>query len=382
MQTILPGNSSVLRINRIEKFGLNLLLYAKLLTTTTAGLGVLSLLAVSRKSLKLAPRELLFVGLVFFQLAVSLLLSGSSAAANNTLFYYSFLPVYFLLKDRNDNELIKFLRYLMSVMMIFTLIEFFALNTSLSSYVWYFGEDHVHRSLIMGFQRAQGLSQISSSSGVVAVITLALYSVVSKREDLKYHIITATNILFLMSGSGFFIYALYLLLTTFFKLTGVFYKTIIICSVITTIVAMLLFFEEIGLDKFTITYLLDIYDIKLLDYFNSEFSGDFIGSMFGSQASLRDAQVVTTSDFAILGLYQGMGIFSVFLLLNAQILVVGYIKQYKIVTALCIVSWLHYPALPSPVGALFFGIFLSLCRNSQRTILFRNERKSTIRSTV
>jgi hypothetical protein len=96
-------NHKVLSMNWIVKFSLNLVAFAKLLGTTTIGIGVVFLLGVYRNRLKLNSRELCFSFIVVIQLVISLLLSQNESALRNTLFYYSFLPVYFLLKDRNHS---------------------------------------------------------------------------------------------------------------------------------------------------------------------------------------------------------------------------------------------------------------------------------------
>jgi hypothetical protein len=363
-------NHKVLSMNWIVKFGLNLIIFAKLLGTTTIGIGVVFALAISRKRLKLHIREILFSGIVFFQLVLSLLTSQNSSALNNTIFYYSFIPVYFLLKDRSNEFLIKFLKYLMNAMLIFSVLEFFALNSFLSKYVWYFGEEHVHRSFIMGFQRAQGLSAISSSSGSVAVLCLALFSIVSNESIYRYRIVVGTTVLFLMSGAGFFILLAYVFLTILFTHGSALHKIIILCLAIIAITGLILFFEEVKLNKFTLNYLYDIYMFKLNGFSAINLKPTLSEIMFGFQADPLKALILTTSDFAIQGLYISMGIISVFLLLIAPILIIGYIKEYKVVLVLCIISWVHYPVLPSPVGCVFFGIFLSLYRNSKRMNLF------------
>ncbi len=89
---------------------MNLVVFAKMLGTTTLGLGFLSLLLINRNRLKLSYRELLFIGAVFFQLVFSFILSGNNLSSfTNTLFYFSFLLVYVFLKDKKTKDLITFL---------------------------------------------------------------------------------------------------------------------------------------------------------------------------------------------------------------------------------------------------------------------------------
>jgi hypothetical protein len=369
MQIKKISNRRFLKINRLERLGLNLVLYSKLFGTTVIGLGMVSLLAVARKDIKFNSRELLFLVIVLIQLALSLLLSGSLSALSNTLFYYSFIPVYFLLRGKGEDELIKLLKYLIYAMFLFTLIEFLILNSSLGNYIWYFGEDHTHRALIIGIQRAQGLSAISSSSGVISVLCLALYSIDSKINILKFRVIAFTTIVLLMSGSGFFLLLAYVLLLIFTNSIGVHRRLISFGILIIMAIALLLFFENIGVNKFTLTYFVEIYEFKFRQYHNEITNSGFVEVMLGSQAHSQNSSILTSTDFAIMGLYQGMGIVSTILLVATPILIIGYVSRYRLILILCVVSWLHYPALPSPAGAIFFGIFLALYRSSYRKIL-------------
>lgn len=357
-------------LGRLEKFGLNLLVYAKLVSTTTIGLGFLSFLAINRRSLRLSYRELLFVGAVLFQLAFSFISSGNNLASfTNTLFYFSYLLVYIFLKDKNREDLITFLRYLMVAMFVFTLIEFVVFNSSLSNFVWYFPEEHTHRSSIMGFQRAQGLGAISSSSGAVAVLSLALYSIVSNKRLKFYGAIVFFTIALLMTGTGFFLFFAYLFLATLMKNRGVFRKFFIWGGLIALLVLAFSVFEEMELNRFTLTYFVDIFEIKNEQYAGHESDKSILSIVFGGQSNSLNPLIVTSSDFAIMGLFDSMGIYSIALIVSAPIWLAGYQRQYLIILILYWLSWVHYPAMGSPIGSVFLGVFLALYRNSRRSEL-------------
>ncbi|MDP3651354.1 MAG: hypothetical protein Q8R67_06695 [Rhodoferax sp.] len=353
-------------LNRLEKFGLNLVVFAKLLGTTTVGLVFISFLIINGRSIRLSRREWIFIGAVLFQFFISLFLSLNIALISNTLFYFSFLPVYVFLKNKNNQILIYFLRYLMVVMFVFCLVEFIFLNTSLNKFVWYFTDEHMHRSLIMGLQRAQGLAAISSSSGSVAVLSLALYSIVSNRQHIFYYVIVFFTIVLLMSGTGFFIFAAYILLINLINARGVFGKLLVWLFILTVFSIFLWIFEDIGLNKFTLTYFFDILNFKGDQYLDFEVKKSLVSIVFGGQADSRHSVVETSSDFGIMGLYNSMGVFSVVLAVFSPLLLIGFQKKYIVVLILLLLSWVHYPALGSPVGCVFLGLFLALYRGNQR----------------
>lgn len=352
-------------LSRLEKFGLNLVVYAKLINTTTIGLGFLSLLFLNKRNFRISYRELLFCGAVLFQLVFSLVSSANDLASfTNTLFYFSFLLVYLFLKDKDSEELITFLRYLIVAMFVFTLIEFVVLNSPFGNSVWYFPEGHTHRSEIMGFQRAQGLGAISSSSGAVAVLSLALYSVVSNKSRRLYGAIVFATIALLMSGTGFFMFFAYLLLVELKKNRGAISKVLLMGFLITLLVMAFSIFEEMGLNRFTLGYFVDIVEVKSEQYANHESDKSMSSIIFGGQSNSAAPVIATTSDFAIMGLFDSMGIYSITLIFIAPLWLVGYQKRYFVVLILYWLSWLHYPAMGSPAGCVFLGIFLAVCRNS------------------
>jgi hypothetical protein len=355
-------------ISRAGRLGLNLVMFSKLLGTTTIGIGFLTFLSVYKGNLKLNRKETSFIGAVLFQLLLSVTWSNSVAAVTNTLFYFSFLVVYIFLKDKARDELITFLKYFILIMFGFSLIEFIVFNSFASNWVWYFPEDHVHRSSIMGLQRAQGLAAISSSSGAVAVLSLALYLVVSSKKLLSYEVITFISIACLMSGTGFFLFVCYQLLKSVKKSHSILKRITLFGLTILTILLALSIFQEIELNRFTSKYFLDIYDIKINMYDGHEIHNSFVSVIFGGQSNIRDPIIVTSSDFAIIGLFESMGIYSVLLIVSGPIWLVGFQRQFLIVLILYWASWLHYPAMGSPVGTVFLGMFLALCKNFSTTV--------------
>ena len=348
-------------------------MFAKLLGTTTLGLGFLSLLLINRNSLKLNYRELLFIGAVLFQLFFSFILSGNSLSSfTNTLFYFSFLLVYVFLKGKNTEDLVTFLRYMIFVMFVFALIEFAVLNSPLTNFIWYFPEGHTHRSEIMGFQRAQGLGAISSSSGAVAVLSLALYLVVSNQSLRLYKTIVILTVVLLMTGTGFFLLFAYLLLQAWMINRGAFSKFFLSAGLIALLLLAFFIFEKISLNRFTFTYFMDIYELKIYQYKESVFDNSIFSIIFGGQSNSNSPLVVTSSDFAIMGLFESMGLYSMVLVTVAPLWLVGFQRKFLIVLLLYWLSWLHYPAMGSPVGGVFLGLFLALYRQSHQSGLIQN----------
>lgn len=352
-------------ISQLEKFGLNLVLFAKLLGTNVIGLVFLLFLLVNKRALKLNFRELLFIGAVLLQLIFSFILSGNNyACLTNTIFYFSFLIVYVALKDKNSEDLIRLLRYMIISAFLFTLIEFIVLNSPLTSYVWYFSEEHAHRSVISGLQRAQGLGAISSSSSAIAVFSLALYSIVVGKSSRLYEMIVFTTVLLLMSGTGFFLLIAYIFLHMWINSGGAFKKLVKFIGFISLLVLAIDFFELIGLNRFTFDYFFQIYELKINLYKEKVFDSSISSMFFGGQSNISDPLIVTSSDFAIMGIFDSMGIYSTILILSAPLWIIGLQRQFQIILILYWLSLLHYPAIGSPIGCFFFGLCLALCRNS------------------
>ncbi len=347
-------------LSRIERFSLYLIIYAKLIGTTTLGLGFATLLSL--RNLFLSEREAWFITAAIGQLLIALVLSASTAPLGNALFYFSFLPVYLLLKAKRPEALILFLQGLLLLLLVFSACEFFLLNTPLSRYVWYLPQGHVHRSMIMNLQRAQGLAAISSSSGAVSVLCLALYTTVAKEKVRYYTAITAATILLLMSGTGFFLFLAYVILRRLRARSGVTLKVAAVGFL--AVVAMISFmvFAAIGLNRFTTKYFVEIVVVKATQY--AVYSGDITAgsSILGGQADPIHPKLLSSTDFAVMGLFQSMGLVGTILVLLAPFILIGYRKQYWTLLVLCYLSWLHYPALASPIGAVFLGLFLALYR--------------------
>ena len=350
-------NSGYNKLNKLEKFGLNLIIFAKLLGTTTIGLGWILLLVL--KKIKLKKREFVYIVAVIFQLVVSLILSLNTASFHNTLFYFSFLPVYLLFKKKDNKTMIAFLQYLMFAMFVFTLIEFVFLNTPLNKYVWYFGPDHVHRALILNLQKALGLGTLSSSSGAVAVLCLALYSKESQKNQILYNTITLSTILLLMSGAGFFLYILYITLLFLNKSKKILHTIVEMSFLLFIFATSISFFSKIGINKFTIEYVIAVYENKDQQIEDEHIEKDYTLLFWGEQASSEKSEIKTSTDFAINGLFKAMGIFSTFLIILAPILIIGYKKKYTLLLILYLASWVHYPAISSPIGCIYMGLFLS-----------------------
>jgi hypothetical protein len=352
-----------------RKIGIVLLTFSKLIGTTLPGVGLITVFMLRR--IRFNYREAFYVFSILFMMLFSTLLSGKIAALSNTLFYFAFVPVYFLLKNEDGIVLISVLKFIMISMLIFTIAEFVIFNSFLNFFVWYFPTDHVHRALVLGYQKSLGLASLSSASGAVAVISYAIYSTIATRVRKFYTIGTVLNLLLLMSGTGFFLFFLFLIMR---NLTNKSIQVRILYSIIsaTLFITTLLFFAYIELNKFTLLYFWEIMEIKSNDI--SEFNGhnNILSFLLGSQSDAQEATVITSSDFGIMGIYSAMGILGTIFVIFAPILLIGYRKGFFVLLMLYFLSWLHYPALAGSVGALVLGVFLVIFKNVSKRTFFES----------
>ena len=110
----------------------------------------------------------LLVSIVFLDAA------GVATVFSAFIFYFSFL---YLIVIQNLWSLFvvrQLLEFLLRFSFAFNLLEFSLLNSPLQKYVYYFPEDHVHRALVLGFQKALGLGSTSSASGFTVVFIYIL----------------------------------------------------------------------------------------------------------------------------------------------------------------------------------------------------------------
>lgn len=346
-----------------EKIGLNLILFSKFFGTTTYGTFIF--LAINIRNIKLKLGDLLFLNAILVQLLISFFLSDfNKASLSNTYFYFLFFLIYLFLRYKSEECLENLIKYVITVSFIFVLLEFVILNSSLSSQVWYFTETHSHRSEIMGLQRAQGLAAISSSSGAVSILFFSLYALVTIKLKKIFLVMTVIKILLLMSGTGLFLLICYLFLSILKKLGSLLNKIIYIFLIIFFIAFIDYSSKKIGLTKFTVSYLSEIYLTKIDQIQNQLFNKSFHLLVFGEQSNNVNPLIQTSTDFGLLGLFTGMGVYSIILIIFSPFFLIGFQKKYYVVLILYFLSWLHYPVVGSPEGSIFFGIFLAFYERS------------------
>ena len=310
---------------------------------------------------------LVFASLPFLPSVFLLNATGLANVLSSILFYFSFLYLVVVMGSWSRFAVRQLLEFLFRFSFAFNILEFFFLNTPLNKFVYYFPEDHVHRALILGFQKALGLSSISSVSGFAAVFIYILLKEFFGVRGKIYTFLTILSLLFLMSGTGFFFFiayssyysvrslGLFSLLksnSSFTINTSFFYSFAIL--IFTLIVA-----SNSAINKFTFTYFEEIFLLKINQF--SMFvlaDNDWFTNLLG--ASFSTGEAITSGDFGFLAISQSFGFYGILLYCVTPVLL---FKKKRILLSLAVVlSLYHYPAFGGAFGSLLYGVAVCLSR--------------------
>lgn len=112
-----------------------------------------------------------------------------------------------------------------------------------------------------------------------------------------------------------------------------------------------------GFTKFSFDYAYLILGMKVsrVESFTSQ---GFKELLLGGQVSLVNPVMTTTGDFGYLGMISSIGLLGAALVLGAPLLFARSLRGFIGPTVLFILSFVHYPALSSPPGAVLFALYL------------------------
>ena len=236
------------------------------------------------------------------------------------------------------------------------------------------------------YQRPLGVAGNASMSSVISIFALSLRDVLNKNstnilkikytEDigffsnsksfLSYQLFfTCLSVLLLMSGMGFgclFLYIFILLIDkNNFTVKGSLSFSI---TLITLCTMAFLMTSELGLDKLSLNYFNLLVELKkdsfLAVYTDNVLNLTNLRIFFGGQIDTNVSSVFTSGDFGYLVTYEAIGVVGMFLVLATPLLFWSSLIIYWRPTVIFYASFLHYPGLLSPPGAVLFSLYLYL----------------------
>ncbi len=336
------------------------------LTTVPAHL---SLVAVFARRPAVPRRLLIYMMVVAVFVGFSMLLSPAPGVPlRNALFFFSFLTPLILMSSRRD-AVARFVvshRFILLLCAV-TIAEAIVVNSWWGANVWFFPANHPHRYLIFGdgwYQRPSGLTGIASSTAFIVVMSLVLGDGGSRqRRLLSFRNLVATfTLLVLATGTGFVLFITYLglrLLPERRRLTRAHLRTLLALG---ALVALLLYgatgrLWTSELDKFSFHYVGLIIDNKMEMLVAFRLRPP-IEMMVGGQVSASTPVLSTMTDFGYFGLFDAMGAVGTLLVMSAPLLYWRALAQHKRATFFYLLSYVHYPALCSPPGAVLLALYL------------------------
>lgn len=367
---------------RLGTVGLGALYFSRyLLSTVPAQLLLVCLLIIKSR----APRTVrVYVVLCFIYFLAVILVHPSVTAVRHMLFFFSFVPPFLvMLSARNSLHNFAVTPSFIVAVCVITVAEAIALNSPLSGYLWFFPEDHAYRTLFNGFyQRPSGVAGVASSSGALVVFSLVLCDAGQPRWTVlsKQMVAAVVTLIVLASGTGFVLFVLYLALRAAIRAK----RRVSQMSRLSAfgLVSLLAFgsvgvFAANGLTHFSLDYVSAIYDNKaaaVRAWAAEDMRGDEL--LLGHQISGSEPALTTSGDFGYMSMVSSIGLLGTMLVVGTPLLFAGSLHAFAVPSILFLLSFVHYPALSSPPGALLFALYLQMLAMHDRT--HRSRRRTPV----
>jgi hypothetical protein len=356
----------------LSKLCLKALYFSRFITTTVPA--ELCLLPLGLPGLRIPVRFIVYLLVCVSYIGVVLFLNPSRDPLSNILFYFSFVPPFLAMMStrwagREDFAVTyRFMVFIFAV----TVADGIAMNTSLRPYMWFFQEGHAHEvSNIFGFyQRPEGVAGLTSSSAATAVFSLVLSDLRHQTESLvnRRVVIVLLTLIVLESETGFAMFAIYVLVRMYrifrSRITRKVGSIMVIMAVIGAIYSVQSV-EHANQFRFSVEYARQVLDYKLVEWNASSF-GPPSTLIWGAQIDPTLDGLITSSDFAVLGLVTAMGLLGGILVLSAPLVFLGSFRGFFVPTLFFYLCFVHYPALSSPPGAVLFALYLWLLAKARR----------------
>jgi hypothetical protein len=374
------------------RLGLLLLYFARFLTTTVPAQGLLLVQFLLRPTLPSKVWGYLFVVVVYC--GAVLVLHPSLIPLKNLLFYFSFiLPTVLILSGESGADRFVTTRFLY-ILCALVICEAILLNSPLAGYLSFFlPADWANSSenvrLFGVYQRPLGIAGNASMTSCVLIFTAVLGDVVGQASPASImsdsgarpaqggvpsarvfsfrSLVLTITVLGLGSGTGFGLLILYFvsLLTARIKsgaLKLFSFLSAIGLMILATYGGELTYLNDIrGFGKFGSTYAVLVFGTKL-EYLTSalKYQGAHYSLiLLGNQIDPATLSAETGSDFGFLNMYNAIGLLGFLCVLGAPLLFASSARRLAVPTMFFYVTFLHYPGLLSPPGAVLFGLYLA-----------------------
>jgi hypothetical protein len=331
------------------------LIFSKILGTTLFGVGLFLIRILTSNRRYSLNWYLILIFLLSPYIIVALLNNPSSLPSvfSNLLYYFIFLLLYPEFSKMSSDELVERIYIILKINFYFTLVEFVVLQSPMGNKLWYFPMDHPHRALVLGIQKSLGLGSLSSVSGFISAYLLILLLEFTAKPSKKSIFMTIATLIMLMSGTGFFLLIFYYIYRIIFLGRGrLLYYALPI--------GIMILMAFSGINKFTITYFLEIIDVKIFQLIEATYFFDPNAIFFGKQ--IADGSVLTSGDFGYINAFFGIGVFGLIFLLFLPLVL---LKESKyILFLLTLLSLYHYPSLSGGVGGYAYALAIALSAKS------------------
>lgn len=365
-----------MKIRTLTKVGLASLYLSRFALTTVPA--QLLLLGLSLRKPRAPRRVTLYLLALAVYVSAVLLLNPSPVPLRNILYYFSFLPPFLvMLSAKNDEARFTVTTGFILAICVATIAEAILINTPIGADVWFFPADHPHRHLIFGngwYQRPSGIAGIASSTASIVVISLVLSDVFEPHWGLfsAKNTFAVLALVVLATGTGFMYFMFYLVLKLLGGKVGS-RRTRLGTKVSLFVVIGLLLYGATGglwtreLNKFSFDYAWLIVENKMVMFRDSEPS-TALEFLFGGQASQSASVLNTSSDFGYFGMFHAMGVIGCVLVLCAPFLFYRSLRYFVLPTVFFFLSFVHYPALSSPPGAVLFALYLFMLHSHRKVV--------------
>lgn len=380
-----------LSLRKLRQFGLLLLYFTRFITTTVPAQAYLLLVFLRRP--KLPAKIWVYLSAITCYWAIVLVFSRSPVPFQHLLFYFAFVTPAIVMISQRPVDALRFIspRFVIGVCAL-VLLEALVLNSPFASYASFFlpadwATSSENGQLFGFYQRPLGIAGNASMTSGILIFSAVLadtarrvfpHGLVASRDGVPemaqpgriaffdgQTLMVTVTILALASGMGFVLLLLYFPWRGLsdFALT---WKRLAAFGVafaipLFAVFAAFNYFNTIeGFDKFGVSYAQYLFDTKLAS------AADALGPqraqfgqiMFGNQVDPATLSAATSGDFGFLVMFHAIGAVGAAFVLAAPFLFPRSLRAFFGPSVFFYLTFLHYPALMSPPGAVLFGLYL------------------------
>jgi hypothetical protein len=372
--------------------GLLLLYFARFLTTTVPAQALLACTFLVKPALP--GKVWAYVLLVACYWATVFNLNPSHVPLHNLLFYFSFaIPSIIFISSKPNNADRWIATPFIQAICGLTLLEAIILNSPFASSISYllppnWATSTEHALLFGSYQRPLGIAGNASMTSGVLIFSTVLADAsrrvlpnaaasASQHDSEKLRadqtsffshrtVLLTITILALASGTGLGLLILYFMsqsLARFNWTVGKLARFITILAIPSVILyGVFTSFNNIeGFSKFSSSYALSILNLKAATVSGAiESHAGVSALLFGNQVDVRKLTPDTSGDFGYGVMYNAIGALGASCVLLAPFIFASSVRKFLAPTIVFYTTFIHYPGLLSPPGAVVFGLYLYL----------------------